>query len=118
MKRLGGGGRVSWGWLRQGVSNASGRKTGRVQCVRTRKSASRRIRRGPFTSEPNEPGRTHPEPEFTLQVPGTSSEQGERGETEHKVFSLLMYCDSSGNATAALLVALQIYYLLNHNCSE
>jgi len=31
MKRLGTGGRVSVGWLRQGASNASGRKKGRVQ---------------------------------------------------------------------------------------
>jgi len=46
MKRLGAGGRVSGGWLRQGGSNASGR--------------------GPFTSGRNEPGRTHPEQEFTL----------------------------------------------------
>jgi len=30
MKRLGAGGRVSGGWLRQGGSNASGRKKGCV----------------------------------------------------------------------------------------
>jgi len=66
MKRLGTGGRVSGGWLCQGGSNASGRKKGRVQCVRTRKSASRRIGRGPYTSGRNDPGRTHPEQEFTL----------------------------------------------------
>ena len=35
MKRLGAGGRVSGGWMRQGGSHASGRKKGRVQCVRT-----------------------------------------------------------------------------------
>jgi len=40
MKRLGTGGRVSGGWLRQGGPNASGRKKGRVQCIQTRKSAS------------------------------------------------------------------------------
>ena len=40
MKRLRAGGIVSGGWLRQGGSNASGRKKGRIQCVRTRKSAS------------------------------------------------------------------------------
>jgi len=46
MKRLGAGGRVSRGCLRQGGSNASGH--------------------GPFTSGRNEPGRTHPEQEFML----------------------------------------------------
>jgi len=46
IKRLGAGGRVSGGWPGQGESNASGR--------------------GPFTSRQNEPGQTHPEPEFTL----------------------------------------------------
>jgi len=35
MKRLGAGGRVSGGWLRQGGSNVSGHKKGRVQCLRT-----------------------------------------------------------------------------------
>ena len=34
MKRLGAGGRVSGGWLRQGGSNAVGGKKGRVQCLR------------------------------------------------------------------------------------
>ena len=43
MKRQGAGGRVSGGWLRQGGSNASGRKKGRVQCVRTLTCASGRI---------------------------------------------------------------------------
>jgi len=66
MKRLGAGGKVSGVWLRQGGSNASGRKKGRVQCVRTGKSASGRIGPGPFTCRPNEPGRTNPEQEFTL----------------------------------------------------
>jgi len=66
MKRLGAGGRVSGGWLRQGGSNAAGRKKGRVQCVRTLTCASGRIGRGPFTCGRNEPGRTHPEQEFTL----------------------------------------------------
>ena len=66
MKRLGAGGRVSGGWLRQGGSNVSGRKKDRIQYVRTRKSASGRIGRSPFTSGRNEPGRTHPEQEFTL----------------------------------------------------
>jgi len=66
MKRLGAGGRVSGGWLRQGGSNASGRKKGPVQCVRTLTCASGRIGRGPFTSGRNEPGRTHPDQEFTL----------------------------------------------------
>jgi len=66
MKRQGTGGRVSEGWLCQGGSNASGRKKGRVQCVRTRKSASGRIGLGPFSSGWNEPGQTHPEQEFTL----------------------------------------------------
>jgi len=71
MKRLGARGRVSGGWLRQGGSNASGR--------------------GPFTSGWNEPERTHPEQEFTLYAPRTSGTQGERGETERKVFFLLMH---------------------------
>jgi len=66
MKRLGAGGRVSGGWLHQGGSNVSGRKKGRVQCVRTLTCASGPIGRGPFTSGGNEPGRTHPEQEFTL----------------------------------------------------
>jgi len=66
MKRLGAGGRVSGGWLRQGGSNASGRKKGRVQCVRTLTCMSGPIGRGRFTSGRNEPGRTHPEQEFTL----------------------------------------------------
>jgi len=66
MKRLGAGGRVSGGWLHQGVSNASGRKKGRIQCVRTLTCASGRIGRGPFTSRRNEPGRTPPEQEFML----------------------------------------------------
>jgi len=66
MKRLGAGGRVSGGWLRQGGSNVSRCKKGHVQCVWTRKSVSGRIRRGPFPSTRNEPGRTHPEQEFML----------------------------------------------------
>jgi len=66
MKRLGAGGRVSGGWLQQGGLNASGGKKGRVQCVRTLTCASGRIGHGPFTSGRNEPGRTHPEQEFTL----------------------------------------------------
>ena len=66
MKRLGAGGRVSGEWLRQGGSNASGRKKGHVQCGWTLTCPSGRIRRGPFASEWNEPGRTHPEQEFTL----------------------------------------------------
>ena len=66
MKRLGAGGRVSGGWLRQGGSNASGRKKGSVHCIRTRKSASGCIGPAPFTSGRNEPGRTHPEHEFML----------------------------------------------------
>jgi len=66
MTRLGAGGRVSAGWLRQGVSNASGRKKGRIQCIRTCQSVSGHIGRSPFTSRQNEPGRTHPEQEFTL----------------------------------------------------
>jgi len=66
MKRLGAGGSVSGGWLRQGGSNASGRKKGRVQCVLTRKSASGRIGRRPFTSRRNQPWWTHPEQGFTL----------------------------------------------------
>jgi len=66
MKRLGAGGRVSEGWLRQGRSNASGRKKGRVQCVRKRKSASGPIRSGPFTSGQNEAGWTCLEQEFTF----------------------------------------------------
>jgi len=66
MKRLGAGRRVSGGWLRQGGSNASGRKNGRVQCVRTLTCASGRIGRGPFTSGRNEPRRTHPEQAFTI----------------------------------------------------
>ena len=61
MKRLGAGGRVSGGWLGQGGSNASGRKKGRVQCIRTLTCASIRIGHGSFTSGWNEPGRTHPE---------------------------------------------------------
>ena len=71
MRRLGAGGRESGGWLLQGGSNASGR--------------------GHFTSGRNEPGRTHPEQEFTLSAPGTSGAQGERGETERQVFFLLMF---------------------------
>jgi len=83
MKRLGAGGRESGGWLRQGGSNASGRKKGRVQCVRTLtcasggkkgrvqcvrtlSCASAPIGRGRFTSGLNEPGRTQPQQEFTL----------------------------------------------------
>jgi len=66
MKRLGAGGRVSGGWLRQGGSNVLGRKKGHIQCVRTCKSVSGRIGRGPFTSRRNEPGRMHPEQQFTL----------------------------------------------------
>jgi len=66
MKPLGAGGRVSGGWLRQGGSNASGRKKGRIQCVRTCKSVSGRIGRGTFTSRLKEPGRTLREQEFTL----------------------------------------------------
>jgi len=66
MKRLGARGRVSGGWLRQGGSNASGRKKASVQCVRTLTCASGRIGRGPFTSGRNEPGQTNPEQEFTL----------------------------------------------------
>ena len=37
MKWLGAGGTVSGGWLRQGGSNAAGRRKGRVQGVRTQK---------------------------------------------------------------------------------
>ena len=66
MKRQGAGGRVTGGWLPQGGSNASGRKKGRVQCVRMLTCASRHIGRGPFTSRRNEPGQTHPEQEFML----------------------------------------------------
>jgi len=66
MKRLGAGGRVSGGWLRQGGSNASGCQTGRVQCVQTLTCASGRMGRGPFTSGWNEHGQTQPEQEFTL----------------------------------------------------
>jgi len=66
MRRVGAGGRVSGVLLRQGGSTASGRKKGSVQCVRTRRSASGHIGRGPFTSGLNEPGRTHPEQEFML----------------------------------------------------
>ena len=66
IKRLGAGGRVSGGWLRQEGSNALGRKSGRVQCVWTLTCASGCIRCAPFTSGRNEPWRTHPEQEFTL----------------------------------------------------
>jgi len=55
--RLGAGRRVSWGWLRHGWSNASGSK---------RAASSGRIGRGPCSSGQNEPGRTHPETEFTI----------------------------------------------------
>jgi len=66
MKRVGAGGRVAGGWLRKGGSNASGRKKSRVQCVLTRRLASRHIGRGHFTSRRNDPRRTHPQQEFTL----------------------------------------------------
>jgi len=90
INRLGAGGRVSGGLLRQGGSNASERKKGRVQCVRTRKSASGLIGGGPFTCGRNEPRPTHPEQEFTLSALGKSGTQCERGETERKVFILLI----------------------------
>jgi len=48
MNGLGAGGRVPGGLLRQGGSNASGRKKGRVQCVRTLTCASGRIWTRPF----------------------------------------------------------------------
>jgi len=66
MKRLGAGGGVSGGWLRQGGSNLSGSKKGRVQCVPTLTCVSVLIGRGRFTAGWNEPGWTHPEQEFTL----------------------------------------------------
>jgi len=91
MKRLGAGGRVSGGWLRQGGSNASGLKKGCLQFVWTSKLASGRIGPGPLTSGRNKPWSTHPEQEFTLQAPGTSGAQGERGQTERKVFFFLMW---------------------------
>ena len=61
-KRLGAGGRVSWGGGVYGVWT----QKGRVQCIQTLPVVSRRIGGGPFTSWRNEPWRTHPELEFTL----------------------------------------------------
>ena len=59
-KRRGAGGRVSGGWLRQGGGQM------RQEAKRAASNASGCIGRGPFTSGRNEPGRTHPEQEFTL----------------------------------------------------